>query len=365
MAEKNVIKKLEAEIKKIEDKKFKVFFFVVDTKGAPTGTLAYIYETAYQLKELGYNVQMLHAEKEFVGVESWLGEKYASLPHVNVDKDTPAVSPSDFLFIPEICTSIMAQTKQLPCKRIAILQNYAYLTDTIPMGIGWNDLKINECVTTSERLANKITKCFPRVKASIVRPSIPEYFFDEATEPQKLIINVVAKDKTDVNSIMKPFYWKFPMYNWVAFREVKNLPREEFAKTLREGIATIWADTFTDFGYSALEAMACKNIVIGKVPESTPEWMEDAEGNLLDNGVWYYDSSNAQDLIAGVIQSFLSNNVPEKIYEDMTNTAKAYLPEGQKSDIQEVYVKGYFEERKKELQIAINVEKENNKENNE
>ena len=117
-------KKIENSIERLTKKTFTIMFFVVDTKGVPSGSLAYIYETAYQLQQAGYNVKMLHAEKEFVGVGDWLGEKYASLPHECIDKDnTTTVSPSDFLFIQEVYTSAMSATKQLPCKRIVIFQN--------------------------------------------------------------------------------------------------------------------------------------------------------------------------------------------------------------------------------------------------
>ena len=67
------IKNLKKELKKLEEKKFKIMFFIYDTKGVPSGSLTYIYQTAYTLKELGYNVQMLHTEKDFVGVGEWLG----------------------------------------------------------------------------------------------------------------------------------------------------------------------------------------------------------------------------------------------------------------------------------------------------
>lgn len=361
MADKKVAKKIEQEIKKIENKKNKILFFVYDTKGAPNGSLAYIYETANTLKELGYNVQMLHSDKEFIGVESWLGEKYSSLPHFNIEKDSVDVSPSDILVIPELCTSVMSQTKNLPCKRIMLLQNYSYLTEMVPMGVGLSDLKIIDCITTSDHLSEKITRIFPNVGTKIVHPSIPDYFFDEATEPKKLIINVVAKNSNDINAILKPFYWKYPNYNWVAFREVKNLPREEFAKVLREGIATIWVDTLTDFGYSALEAMATKNIVIGKVPENSPEWMESGKESLLrDNGIWFYNPDNAQDLIAGVIQSFLTNSIPEKIYKDMADTANLYRKDAQTTEIANVY-ESLCKKRIDELKFALKVV-ENNKE---
>lgn len=357
MAEKNIkeaIKKIEAALEKYEKKTFKVMFFVIDSKGTPNGSLSYIYDTAYKLSQLGYKVQMLHAEKEFVGVEGWLGEKYANLPHLNIQKDNVDVSPADILFIPEVYANVMSQTKSLPCKRVAILQNFSYLTEIIPMGASWDDLQIRDCVTTSDGLANRLHEVFPEVQCRVVRPEISP-IFKKGDKPKKLIINVIAKNSSDISAILKPFYWKYPIYKWVAFRDVKNLPKEDFAKALREGFATIWCDPFSDFGYSALEAMASGNIVIGRIPENEPDWMLKEDGSLRDNGVWFYNTRNAQDLIAGVIQSFISDSVPQNVYDEMEDTLSHYTHEINDKDIQEVYINGIFEQRKHELQTILSV----------
>ena len=52
----NNIKELEKELKKYEKNDFNVFFYVIDTKGTPSGSLAYIYELAKILNDMGYNV---------------------------------------------------------------------------------------------------------------------------------------------------------------------------------------------------------------------------------------------------------------------------------------------------------------------
>lgn len=350
--EKN-IKLIQKEIEKIDNKKNKIMFFVMDSKNAPLGSLSYIYETAYQLKEMGYNVHMLHDEKEFVGVESWLGEKYSKLPHDNI-KSEFAISPSDIMFIPELFTNIMAHTKALPCKRVVILQNLGYMTDFIQPGVTWDDLKMRECVTTSEFLKSRVQTYFPNVQTHVVRPSLPEYFTKDRQTPRQLIINIVAKNKKDVDSIIKPFYWKHPEYKWVSLREVKNVPREDFAKYLNEGVATVWCDTDTSFGYSALEAMSANNIVIGKIPENNVEWLYDKDGNIRDNGIWFYNSSDAPDAIANFIEAFISDEVPSKIYSEMENTVKTYTTDQQIKDIEMVYVKGIFEEHKKTLELYLN-----------
>lgn len=349
------IKNIEKSIEKLVNKDFNVMFFVVDTKGIPSGSLAYIYETAYQLKEAGYNVKMLHAEKEFVGVGSWLGEKYAELPHETIDKDnTTTVSPADFLFIQEVYTSAMSATKQLPCKRIVIFQNFSLLADTCPMGVSFDDLKIRSCVATTEDLKEKIKTFFPDVKVDIVHRAIPSYF--ESQKNKKLIINIVANDKHEINEIVKPFYWKYPQYKWVAFRPIpNNLVREDFAKALKESFATIWCDTKTDFGQSAVEALAAGNIIIGKIPENSSEWIY-KNGAIRDNGLWFYNSSDACDMIASAVQSFITDSIPEVIYNEGKETASAYTAERQKEEILNVYP-SIFKLRKEELEKLLEIYK--------
>ena len=81
--EENKIKALEKvreEIAKIDNKKSNIYFFVLDTKGVPSGSLEYIYKLAMIAKNAGYNTGILYQlEKndEFVGVEEWLGKNYA------------------------------------------------------------------------------------------------------------------------------------------------------------------------------------------------------------------------------------------------------------------------------------------------
>ena len=72
------IERITKEIERIDKNENKIYFFVIDSAGSPSGSLEYIYKLAYLLKESGYNVAMLYQkEEEFIGVESWLGTKYS------------------------------------------------------------------------------------------------------------------------------------------------------------------------------------------------------------------------------------------------------------------------------------------------
>ena len=103
-----------------------------------------------------------------------------------------------------------------------------------------------------------------------------------------MIVNVVAKDQSDVNRIVKPFYLKYPSMKWVSFKDLRGLSKDAFAEALREAAVTVWVDEPTSFGYSAIEAMKSGSIVVAKIPETTLEWMEPDEktGTLRNCCVW-------------------------------------------------------------------------------
>ena len=346
---KEVLERVDKEIKKLDDKSFSIFFFIIDSKGTPSGSMSYIYEMALTLKKLGYDVKMLHQEKEFIGVGEWLGEEYAEIPHVNIDEGNLAVSTSDFLFIPEVFPSIMQHTKKLPCKRIGLMQNFNYLTEFTPFSATWANYGIQDAVCSSDMEANMLKGVFPFVKSKTISPKIAPYFRN-GIEPKKLIINVVTKDQSYVNRIVKPFYWKYPIFKWVTFRDLRGFPREQYADMLREGFATVWIDNDAQFGYSPLEAMRSGNIVIGKIPELIPEWMLTGDGkSLRNNGIWFDDMRDIHKIIYSVVRSWINNDVPTELLKEMEETNKLYSHTVYEENVKEM-MESYISNRKKEFE---------------
>lgn len=338
-----MLKIVEENIKKIEDKSFNVFFFVIDTKGNPSGSLEYIYRTAHMLKEMGYNVSMLHQEEEFIGVGDWLGEMFAELPHHNIEKENVEISASDFLFIPEILSSVMSQTKTLPCKRVIILQNHNFMADFMPVGVTPFDVNINEMVVTTKSIEKIAHEYFPGIKTHVVRPMISPVFRNNET-PKKLLVNVVSRSQDDINRIIKPFYWKFPAYKWVSFRDLRGVTQEVFADALREAAVTIWLDDVTDFGYTALEAAKSGSIVIAKVPATPADWTYVYEEN--ENGastglnpafIWFDDLNRVADMVASVVRTWTLDKIPQELYDNMEHAADDYTQEKSKEDIVKEY----------------------------
>jgi hypothetical protein len=342
--------RIEGEIKKIDNKEFTVYFYVIDSKGTASGSLSYIYDIALGLKNMGYNVGMMHSEEEFVGVEGWLGKEFAELPHYNVEKEKIDIGPSDMLFIPEIYSNVMTATKKLPCQKIAILQSFEKMTEFIPFGATWMDLGVYKAITTTDANAKRLNKYFPQVKTGVIHPKIDKVFY-KSNNPKKLMINVVASEPSDINKIVKPFFWQYPMYQWVAFRELRGLSREEFANALQESAITVWVDNTTDFGYTPLEAMKCGSLVVGKVPETAPEWMWDNDGDNIDltkSGIWVENLSSLPTVLASVIRTWTMDEIPSDIQESADTLTSVYTEGKQLEDIKNVIIDNFIASRRSE-----------------
>lgn len=365
------LERIQDALNSLETKDFTLFFFVVDCKNVPNGEMQYIYQLAKTLYDKKYNVKMIYQlENEyethelekltkknkpidnnriFNGVGEWLGEEYAALPHMNIMKTEWKVTPSDFLFIPEAFSSLMKQTYQYkaPCKRIVLLHNFNYVTDFIPFNDEWGSYGIKDCITTSSVQSDLIHSVFPYVKPIILPPYISNSF-RKPIEPKKLIVNVVSKNTVNVNKLIKMFYWKYPVYKFITFRDLRGYPKETFAEYLREAAITVWIDDETPFGYSALEAMKSGSILIGKIPDIIPEWMKE-ENNIRDNGIWSYDINVIPDILSHVIGSWMQDNFPETIYNEMENTSKLYTYENWIENCEKV-INTIIGDRKKEFE---------------
>ena len=359
--EEKALKRVQEEIKKIENKKSKVFFFVLDTKGNPSGSLEYIYKLAMIAKNDGYDVGMLYQSidknDKFVGVKDWLGQDYANIPHYDISNNDVEITPSDILFIPEIFSNVMNQTKKLPCKRIAIFQNYDYMVEQMPFSAQWGDFGIIDAITNTENNATLLKDVFPYVKCRVITPYVDK-MFGTTISPKKMIVNIVASNQEDINKIIKPFYWKYPSFKWVSFRDLRGFPKEQFAESLRDAAITIWVDEKTSFGYSALEAMKSGSIVIAKIPEAPLKWMnEDSDekiGKLRNCCVWLDNFNDFQKAIASVIRSWITDQVPSTLLDEMENIKDLYTFETTQKEFLD-YLNGMINNRLNEMKQLVEV----------
>ena len=348
----DVVERIEKELKKFDDKAFNVYFYVIDTKGVPSGSLLYIYKIAYELHSLGYNVTMLHNENEFVGVSQWADSKYAELPHSKVSDRQVTLSASDFLIIPEIYTDIMSQTRDIPCKRVMLVQNFDYLTKIIPVGVHPYEYGITDAIVNTKTTEKLIKNNLPMIKTHVLSPGISDTLFRKNDKPKKMIVNFVVKNGDDASRVVKPFFWKYPQLKWVTFAQLSNLPQEIFADALRDAAITIVIDDTMSFGYAALEALKTGSIVICKIPDNIPDWMLD-NGELSNSIVWVDNLDEIPDLVANLVAMWVRDDVPEELYNEMEKAAEKHTTSVMKEDVEKVFTEELFAARKKEIQDAL------------
>ena len=343
------IKQVSEAIKNLTDKNFNIYFFTLDTKGNPTAGIANIYEHVKMLSELGYKAHILHEKNDYKlradengqGIAEWLGEEYANLSHISIESQTLAIGPSDFIIIPEIFSNIMDQVKVFPCKKIVFSQSYDYLLELLPIGKRWNvDYGFNDIITTSKKQAEYLQTLFPSTNTFVVPVGIPEYF-KKGDKPKTPIVTILTRNQGDAAKIAKSFYLQYPLYKWITFKELRGIPREQFATELANSCLAVWVDDQAGFGTFPLEAIQCETPVIGKMPNMIPEWMEttDEAGNLVikNNGVWTNTILNIPELIATYLKVWFEDAVPNELIEGIKDSQNIYTMEKQKTAIEAVY----------------------------
>lgn len=314
--ESGVKEKIQLSIKNLEEKKAKIYFLVQDTKNNAKASVRYIYQMAKTLQDNGFNPIILHEKKDYAGV-MWMGEEYMSIPHKSIEGENLAVTPEDFLVIPEIFGYVMEQVKQLPCAKIVITQQYAHMLETLNPGQTWSQFGFLKCITTNHKQKEYIETVMRQASFDVIKPYITDSFYPKEVPPMP-IIGIHTKDQSDAINIIKTFYLKFPQYRWFTFRDLRGLSEIEFANSLRECFVSVWIDDKGGFGTFPLESMKSNVPCIGKIPNLVPDWLSE------DNGIWITDETLFPDVIADFVQNWLEDNIKPELYEEMKKTAELF-----------------------------------------
>ena len=351
-----VIEKLNMELGKFDQNENKIYFFIVDSKQNPSGSQFYLYNFAYNLLELGYNVEMLYQiddDDEFVGVGEVFGEKYMTdIPHRNVKKDKTNINISDILIIPEVFSSLMHETKKLPCKRIILCQSFTLIPETLPVAVEFGSHGILDVITTSQKQKDLLLEVMPYLRVVVIEPFISPLFFEKLSREKDLQVSIVTNDRSAANRIVKFFYLKYPILKFVSFKNLAGLPQELFADELEKSVACVWYDYFTNFGYTPLEAMRCGTIPICVIPEEPSDWMS-KEGGLVDSVIWCSNLNTIHNAISTVITTFLEDNIPIEFKHNMKQFDDKFSKENQKNQIQIVF-EDYIEKQKEQINEILN-----------
>jgi hypothetical protein len=311
------IQKIEKSLENLKNKESRIYFLVQDTKGNPKAGIKYIYDMALSLKNNGYNSIIIHETKDYSGVAEWLGAEYMELPHQEIEGQNLALSPEDFVVIPEIYGHVMEQIKSFPCGKIVLCQAYDHMLETMAPGVNWSQHGFYKCITTSDSQKKMLSDIMKGTSFDIIEPFIYEKF-TKKEKPSKPIISIHTREARDTAKIIKTFYLKYPQYRWITFRDMRGIKLDDFAKFLKESYLSVWVDDESAFGTYPLESMATGTPVIGKVPNLKPEWLTE------ENGIWTYQFNDIVDVIANFTQNWLEDNISETLYSNMGSTSEQF-----------------------------------------
>ena len=350
------IAQLKDAITKIENNQGEFYFLTINTKGVQKASVAMNYELVRMLTQKGYTAHIMHQEEDYTEPD-WLGEEYTGLSHKCISRNEIQVSASDTVFIPEIYGSVLEQIKTFPCEKIIFCQSYDYIFETLQPGVTWTHYGINRCLTTCESQKAYLESIMPGLSVEVIPFYFPEYF-EQPKAPKPPVIAIHTREARDTAKIIKTFYVKYPQFRWIAFKDMRNLPRKKFAEALQETCVSVWVDDISGFGTFPLESMKSGVPVIGKIPNLKPEWLEE------DNGFWTYDFNSLVDVINAYVKTWLEDSVPETLYEKMDSTVSKYTSETQSEMLLE-YFDSLFTEKAVDIENALNKFKETEEQDNE
>lgn len=354
------IEKIKISLSNIKDKKNKIMFFVPDVQGVPAASIYEIYFHATLLKNNGYNVIILIETNKFEKPD-FIEPELTDLVHVSMEANRLTVSPEDLLVIPEIFTNVMEQTKNLPSMRVVLFQSVDNATKALLPGYDWTMFGITNVLTTGKNMERFVEEFFGKGKFSIKKynVSVPDYFVDNG-ELKRPVISILVRNERELDKIVKLFLSKYPQYRWINFEPMmttskppKHLRRKDFAEKLSKNFAALWIDRISSHALFPLECMKVGTIPISYMPDITPEYLRDENGDAVENaGVWTDDFFQLPALIADTLRKFLDDEIGEEIFTKMNGVVSKYSPEISSKQLLEIYEE-YITNRRDSLAKAL------------
>jgi hypothetical protein len=321
MEKNSKLEQLHNSLKNIKSKAFKVIAFVPDTQNVASAAVGEIYNFINVLRREGFDGYIL-ADKKDYQAPSYLDQELQAIPHLYSENTNMVVKPEDFIIIPEYFVNIMEQCKNLPATKIVLAQSYDNIVNGLIGGMTWKNFNIKNVITTSTKISDFIKSLHGDnydIKEYII--GIPEYFHNENTKTP--LVTFLSRNNQDIVKVSKMFYLQNPDLTWVMFEDLKGTTREHFASKLRQSMVTVWIDRLASFGTLPVEAMACGSVVVGLLPEITPEYVNDT----VPSGVWVANIYDMPKALGEVIRAAIHKNIPNGLYEGMADTASTYSME--------------------------------------
>lgn len=311
------IEKLESALGRLENNKNTIYFLTYDTKNNPRASIKYIYDLAYVLKENEINSKILVEDNTYGGVNHWLGDKYDNLEVVSIKEDAIQIQIDDVIVVPEYYSNVLQQLSNIKCTKVMLVQQKDYIFETLPVGSRWRDYGFDRVITTTEGSKKYISDIFPEALVHIIPPIIDDNF-SPSEKTQKPFIAISCRDRVIHRRLISEFYLKYPQLRWVTFRDMVQMSYTEFSDALKECFVSVWVDDESTFGTFPLESMKCKVPVIGKIPNTEPDW-------ISENGMWTYDLNKIVELLGTYTLAWLEGvELNDEVYQKMNETLLPY-----------------------------------------
>lgn len=326
MMNNELINKVNESIERLEKNENVIYFLTYDSKDKPMASIKHIYDIAYILQQNKFNVRILVEDKSYTGVSNWLGDKYKDLEVVSIKENTKQINPEDVLVVPELYSNALEQLSKLKCIKVMLIQQKEYIFETLPIGSKWLSFGFDNVITTTQSAQNYIQQYFPESLIYIIPPIIDD-IFSPSTSPLKPFISILTRERIKSRKIISEFYLKYPQLRWITFKDMVNLSYEDFASNLKECMVSVWIDDESTFGTFPLESMKCKVPVVGKIPNTEPDW-------LSENGIWTYDENKIVDLLAKYVLSYLEGiELDDEVYSKMNESTLRYQTKVTESNV--------------------------------
>lgn len=324
------LERLMSAIGRLENKQSVIYFLTYDTKNNPRAAVKHIYDIALTLKRNGYNSKILVEDSSYTGVKGWLGDTYDELSVVSIKSDKIEINVDDIMVVPEFYSNVLQQLSNIRCSKVILVQQKEYIFETLPMGSRWSDYGFDKVITTTQKSKEYIQGLFPEVITYIIPPIIGDNFLP-SEKPQKPFIAIHCRNRTTQKKIISEFYLKYPQLRWITFRDMVQMSYQDFSNGLKESIVSLWLDDESTFGTFPLESMKCGVPVIGKIPDTEPDW-------LSENGMWTYDESKLVEILGTYVLAWLEGvELKPEVLDKMKETLLPYMTSVTENNIERVF----------------------------
>lgn len=350
MNNKENIEKLESALGRLNNNESIVYFLTYDSKNNPRAGIKYIYDLALTLNNNGIKSKILVEDNTYTGVSHWLGDKYKSIPVVSIKDDNVELKIDDVLVVPEYYSNVLQQVSNVKCVKVMLVQQKEYIFETLPIGSRWSDYGFDRVITTTEESKKYILEFFPESLVHIIPPIIGDNFYPSKL-PQKPHVAISCRDRSIHRKLISEFYLKYPHLRWITFRDMVQMSYDEFSDTLRECMVSLWVDNESTFGTFPLESMKCGIPVIGKIPNTDPDW-------IGENGMWSYDLNKIVDILGTFITAWLEGSeLEDEVKIKMNETLLPYTTSVTEEVIKNVFT-SFKNKRVESIQKALEKLKE-------